>query len=123
MATSDERLKILKMVEEGKISPEEAARLLSALSKAERRRAAASPGEGRWLRVRVTDVDSGKTAVNVNLPVSLVNVGLRMGARFVPEMEGVNMTELDDAIRKGLTGKIIDIVDEQEGQRVEVYVE
>ena len=123
MATSDERLKILKMVEEGKISPEEAARLLSALSKAERRRAAASPGEGRWLRVRVTDVDSGKTAVNVNLPISLVNVGLRMGARFVPEMEGVNMTELDDAIRKGLTGKIIDIVDEQEGQRVEVYVE
>ena len=123
MATSDERLKILKMVEEGKISPEEAVRLLSVLSKAERRRAAASPGEGRWLRVRVTDVDSGKTAVNVNLPVSLVNVGLRMGARFVPEMEGVNMTELDDAIRKGLTGKIIDIVDEQEGQRVEVYVE
>ena len=123
MATSDERLKILKMVEEGKISPEEAARLLSVLSKAERRRAAASPGEGRWLRVRVTDVDSGKTAVNVNLPISLVNVGLRMGARFVPEMEGVNMAELDDAIRRGLTGKIIDIVDEQEGQRVEVYVE
>jgi len=123
MATSDERLKILKMVEEGKISPEEAARLLSALGKAERRRAAASPGEGRWLRVRVTDVDSGKTAVNVNLPISLVNVGLRMGARFVPEMEGVNMAELDDAIRRGLTGKIIDIVDEQERQRVEVYVE
>ena len=123
MATSDERLKILKMVEEGKISPEEAVRLLSVLSKAERRRAAASPGEGRWLRVRVTDVDSGKTAVNVNLPVSLVNVGLRMGARFVPEMEGVNMAELDDAIRRGLTGKIIDIVDEQERQRVEVYVE
>jgi hypothetical protein len=123
MATSDERLKILKMVEEGKISPEEAARLLSVLSKAERRRAAASPGEGRWLRVRVTDVDSGKTAVNVNLPISLVNVGLRMGARFVPEMEGVNMAELDDAIRRGLTGKIIDIVDEQERQRVEVYVE
>ena len=123
MATSDERLKILKMVEEGKISPEEAVRLLSVLSKAERRRAAASPGEGRWLRVRVTDVDSGKTAVNVNLPISLVNVGLRMGARFVPEMEGVNMAELDDAIRRGLTGKIIDIVDEQERQRVEVYVE
>jgi hypothetical protein len=123
MATSDERLKILKMVEEGKISPEEAARLLSALTKAERKRAAASPGEGRWLRVRVTDMDSGKTAVNVNLPVSLVNVGLRMGARFVPEMEGVSMTELDDAIRKGLTGKIIDILDEEERQRVEVYVE
>jgi len=73
--------------------------------------------------VRVTDVDSGKTAVNVNLPISLVNVGLRMGARFVPEMEGVSMDELEESIRQGVTGKIIDIVDEQERQRVEVYVE
>jgi hypothetical protein len=123
MASSEERLKILKLVEEGKISPEEAARLLAAVGKAERRRASTSSTEGRWLRVRVTDMDSGKMAVNVNLPVSLVNVGLRMGARFVPEMEGVSMNELDEAIRRGVTGKIIDIVDEQERQRVEVYVE
>lgn len=123
MASSEERLKILKMVEEGKISPEEAARLLAAVSKAERRRASTSTTEGRWLRVRVTDMDSGKVAVNVNLPVGLVNVGLRMGARFVPEMEGVSMNELEEAIRRGVTGKIIDIVDEQERQRVEVYVE
>ena len=123
MASSEERLKILKMVEEGKISPEEAARLLAAVSKAERRRASTTSAEGRWLRVRVTDMDSGKMAVNVNLPVSLVNVGLRMGARFVPEMEGVSLNELDEAIRRGVTGKIIDIVDEQERQRVEVYVE
>lgn len=123
MASSEERLKILKLVEEGKISPEEAARLLAAVGKAERRRASTTSSEGRWLRVRVTDMDSGKMAVNVNLPVSLVNVGLRMGARFVPEMEGVSMNELDEAIRRGVTGKIIDIVDEQERQRVEVYVE
>jgi SHOCT-like domain len=123
MATSEERMKILKMIEEHKISPEEGARLLSALAKAERKRTAAVQGEGRWLRVRVTDVDSGKTAVNVNLPISLVNVGLRMGARFVPEMEGVSMSELEESIRQGVTGKIIDIVDEEEGQRVEVYVE
>lgn len=123
MASSEERLKILKMVEEGRISPEEAARLLAAVSKAERRRASTTTTEARWLRVRVTDMDSGKMAVNVNLPVSLVNVGLRMGARFVPEMEGVSMNELEEAIRRGVTGKIIDIVDEQERQRVEVYVE
>jgi hypothetical protein len=123
MATSEERLKILKMIEEAKISADEGARLLAALAKAERKRASSSPGEGRWLRVRVTDIDSGKTAVNVNLPISLVNVGLRMGARFVPEMAGVSMNELEESIRRGVTGKVIDIVDEQERQRVEVYVE
>jgi hypothetical protein len=123
MTTSEERLKILKMVEESKISAAEGARLLAALSKAEKRRSAGNLGEGRWLRVRVTDVESGKTSVNVNLPISLVNVGLRMGARFVPEMEGMSTSELDEAIRQGVTGKIIDLVDEQEGQRVEVYLE
>jgi len=123
MATSEERMKILKMIEQRRISPEEGARLLAALAKAERKRTVGAPGEGKWLRVRVTDIDSGKTAVNVNLPVSLVNVGLRMGARFVPEMEGVSMSELEESIRQGVTGKIIDIVDEEEGQRVEVYVE
>ena len=123
MATSEERLKILKMIGEAKISADEGARLLAALAKAERKRASSTPGEGRWLRVRVTDIDSGKTAVNVNLPISLVNVGLRMGARFVPEMEGVSMNELEESIRRGVTGKVIDIVDEQERQRVEVYVE
>ncbi len=123
MTAPEERMKILKMIEEGKISAEEGARLLTALNKGDRKRAAEGKGESRWLRVRVTDLTSGKASVNVNLPVSLVNVGLRMGARFVPEMEGMRMTELEDMIRQGLTGKVIDLVDEVEGQRVEVYVE
>lgn len=124
MTAPEERMKILKMIEDGKISAEEGARLLTALTKGERKRAAAEgQAEGRWLRVRVTDLASGKSSVNVNLPAGLVNVGLRMGARFVPEMEGINMSELEDMIRQGLTGKVIDLVDEDEGQRVEVYVE
>lgn len=124
MTAPEERMKILKMIEDGKISAEEGARLLMALTKGERKRAAAEgQAEGRWLRVRVTDLASGKSSVNVNLPAGLVNVGLRMGARFVPEMEGINMSELEDMIRQGLTGKVIDLVDEDEGQRVEVYVE
>jgi len=123
MANSEERLKILRMIEEGKISAEEGARLLAALSKAERRRTTPPQSESRWLRVRVTDVATGKASINVNLPMGLVNVGLRMGARFVPEMQGMDLEELAEAMRQGLTGKIVDMVDEEQGQRVEVYVE
>jgi hypothetical protein len=61
--------------------------------------------------------------VNVNLPIDLVNVGLRMGARFIPDMDGMQIEALSEALNQGLTGKIIDIVDEDEGQRVEIYVE
>jgi len=123
MTTSEERLKILKMIEEEKISAEEGARLLKALGKQERKRTAVPTSESGWLRVHVTDLDSGKSAVNVNVPMRLVNVGLRLGARFVPDMEGLDVEELAEALRQGVTGKIIDVIDEDERQRVEVYVE
>lgn len=123
MADTHERLKILKMIEEGKISAEDGARLLAALSKGDRQRTVPQAGEAKWLRIRVTDSDTGKVTVNVNIPIGLVNVGLRMGARFVPDMEGFELEELSEALRQGLTGKVMDIVDEDEGQRVEIFVE
>ena len=123
MATTEERMKILRMVEEGKITAEEAARLLTALTRSDRRRPAGGQEDPHWLRVRVTELESGKQSVNITLPMSLVNVGLRMGARFVPEMDGLQMEEIAQAVREGATGKIIDIDDLDEGQHVEVYLE
>jgi hypothetical protein len=123
MATSEERLRILKLIEEGKITAEEGARLLEALNKSSRRQTGAGEGDSRWLRVRVTDLRSGKPALNVNLPLSLVNVGLRVGARFVPDVEGIDLASVASALQQGVTGKIMDVVDEDEGQRVEIYVE
>jgi len=124
MASTEERKKILKMVSEGKITAEEAARLLSALSRTGKSKQFESSGkEPRWLRVKVTDVHTGRAKVNVNLPFSMVQVGLKMGAKFVPDMEGVDLDGLSEALRSGMTGKIIDIVDEEDAQRVEVYVE
>ena len=123
MTTTEERMKILMMIEDDKISAEEGARLLKALGKQERKRSVSSSSESGWLRVHVTDLESGKSSVNVNVPMRLVNVGLRLGARFVPDMEGLEVEELADALKQGLTGKIIDVIDEDEGQRVEVFVE
>jgi len=123
MTTSEERMKILKMVSDGTITAEDAAKLLAAISKGSKQEQAAGTSNPRWLRVRVTEVDSGKQQVNVNLPFEMVQIGLRMGARFVPEMEGMDLGDLMQAIRSGVTGKIVDIIDDDEGQRVEVYVE
>lgn len=123
MATVEERLKILQMLEEGKVTAPEAAKLLKALGKQRRRRPQAAGPEPRWLRVRVTDLDSDKASVNVNLPLSMVNVGLKMGARFLPELEGLELQELGEALREGTTGKVIDVIDEEDRQHVEVYIE
>jgi len=126
MATTEERMQILKLVAEGKISAEEGARLLAALEPERRREPPPPPGGGsapRWFRVRVTDMASGKNKVSVNLPMSLVDVGARMGARFAPELEGVKFQDLIEQIKSGAQGKIIEVEDAEGGERVEIYVE
>jgi hypothetical protein len=128
MATSEERVKILNMIAEGKISAEEGAQLLKALQSASPRPAgagasASAVAEPRYLRVRVTNIDSGQVKANINIPMSLINVGLRMGARFAPDLEGVEFEEVMEAIRHGQRGKIIDVEDEEDGERVEIFVE
>jgi hypothetical protein len=128
MTTVDERMRILKMVEDGKISAEDAAKLLAAL--AESRKPPTPPippsgaaGDARWFRVRVTDIRTGKAKINVNIPAGLVNVGIRMGARFAPNLEAGQMQAMVDAIKSGAMGKIVDATDEESGERVEVFVE
>ena len=126
MATSEERMQILKMIEDGKISAGDGAELLRALERdsgsgpREPLKGASTP---RWFRVRVTDTRTGKSKVNVNIPMGLVNVGMKMGARFAPEMEGVDFDELTQAIQGGASGKVMDVIDEEEGERVEIFVE
>mgnify|MGYP001766411003 CR=1 FL=1 len=126
MASSEERMKILKMIEEGKLSAEEGTKLLSALS--DKRppvppRAPGMPGAPRWLRIRVTDVRSGRSKASVQIPLALVDAGMKIGAHFAPEVEGVDMSNVMEALRSGVTGKIIDVTDEEDGEHVEIYVE
>ncbi len=123
MVSSEERRKILQMLEDGKLSAQEAAELINALGKHDRGRSRPADGEGRWLRIEVTDLLSGGKTTTVNLPLSLVHVGLRLGARFVPEFEGVQYQELVEALRQGEMGKIISVFDDAEGKRVEIFVE
>ena len=123
MSLTAERMQILKMIESGQISAGEAAKLLEALESGAKDAKRASATAPRWLRVRVTDLRSGKAKVNVNIPMSLVNVGLKMGAKFAPEMEGVDMDELKEAIQMGTQGKIIDVSDEEDQEHVEIFIE
>jgi hypothetical protein len=119
MTTAEERLKILEMIREGTINAEEGARLLQALN-LNAKKQAGQVREPKWLRVQVTDVKSGKQKVHVNLPMSLVNVGIRLGARFIPNTD-IDADDLMDQIRSGATGKVADMV--VEGEHVEVWVE
>ncbi len=139
MATMEERMKILQMVQEGKITPEDAAQLLDAINAgsapsnaSSTRRTGApvepmgpeSPGrKPRFLRVRVTDTDTGRPRVNVRLPISMVSVGLKMGSKFAPQIEGMDADQLMQIIETGEVGPIVDVVDDEDGEHVEVFLE
>lgn len=126
MASTEERMQILKMIEEGKISASEGAQLLRALDSKQSSGAyepLKGPSNPRWFRVRVTDTTSGQQKVNVNIPLGLVNVGIKMGAKFAPNLDTGSYQQVIDAIKSGQQGKIIDIVDDEGGERVEIFVE
>jgi hypothetical protein len=126
MVTSEERMKILKMINDGKISAEEGAQLLSALSqRTEKPRVRSSRSlAGQMLRVRVTDMSSGKTKVNVNLPMKLVDAGLNIAAQFTSELDNAQMMEaVKEALSENMRGKIVDVFDEEDQEHVEIYIE
>ena len=128
MATSEERMKILQMIQDGKISAEDGAKLLSAItenSKSHRQKTGpfSRAKESRYMRVRVTDIASGKTKVSVNLPLGLVDAGLNIASNFMPDMGADATEEISAAIHEGLTGKIVDVLDEEDGEHIEIFIE
>lgn len=126
MATVEERVRILEMVQSGEISAEKAATLLKALEQVrpepEEKARSGGVGKGpRQVRIRVTDLETGKHRANVTMPWSLLSVGVKMGVRFAHER--IKLEDFMDAIQAGATGKIVDMVDEEDRERVEVFVE
>jgi hypothetical protein len=127
MVTSEERLKVLKMIEEGAISVEDGQQLLATLSsqssaKRRFRTTPGSPKDPRMLRVRVDD-SIGKLKVNVVLPMALVNAGLNIASNFIEDLSNQHAIDLTEAIQSGETGQILDYFDEPDGEHVQVFIE
>ena len=126
MVTSEERMKILKMISDGKITAEEGSKLISTLSQRSEKeiKSAKRSLSNQMLRVRVTDMSTGKTKVNVNVPMKLVDAGLNIAAQFTPEMENAQMMEaVKEALAENINGKIVDVVDEEDQEHVEIFIE
>jgi acyl CoA:acetate/3-ketoacid CoA transferase len=120
-ASTDERIRILRLVESGNVTAEEAARLLDSLQVKqehtdERKR-------NRIVRVRVTNLSNNRQKANVTVPVSLIDVGLRLATRLVPQIRGSALEDLLHAIENGTTGRLLDLQDLEEGERIEIYTE
>jgi hypothetical protein len=123
MSVPEERLRILKMIESGQVSAEDGAQLIDALGESQNRERQRPGQPPRTLRVRVTDLNTRRQKINVTIPVSLVGVGLKLGAKLVPRMAGANADELMRKIESGATGRIFEMQDLDEAERIEIFVE
>ncbi|MDX1664572.1 MAG: hypothetical protein R3272_12320 [Candidatus Promineifilaceae bacterium] len=77
---------------------------------------------GRWLNIRVEDVKSGRRRVAVKVPLRLVHFGLRIGSAFTPELQRVDWDALSSELAAG-GGMIVDVQDDEDGERVQIFVE
>lgn len=124
-----EKLTILKMVEEGKISVEEASKLLQSIENKSQELSLVTKSTERtakWIKIKVID-DKG-TKVNVNLPIALVDVAFKIAkasdSNFDVKLGNVNV-DIDaiiNMIQEGAEGKIVDI-DSSDGTKVEIVIE
>ncbi len=130
MSLSEEKMRILKLLEEKKISAEEAAELLEALEETEEvGRESREPEvaeRGRALKIKVTDKGTGKLRVNVAIPLRLA----KFARMLVPSFEkydidthGIDIEGILEAIDSGIVGKILEVDDEANNQHVEIWIE
>lgn len=112
--------KILNLVAQGALTPEEADEILSALSTAQSVGNAAEPpqpqqqsqadrereqGTPRHLRILVTE--SGRSVVNLRVPMNIAG----WASAYLPGLSDENADRIRSAIASGQRGAIIDIGD------------
>ncbi|HEY3366534.1 MAG TPA: hypothetical protein VGK74_15880 [Symbiobacteriaceae bacterium] len=120
---TDDRLQILQMVREGKVTPDQAAKLLDALEQPSRpKEPNAARAAKRQVRVQIWDGGRPKS-FSVNLGVARWVLGLggvfsfSLGSRN-QSLDGRAMLE---AIEKGAPGKVFEA--EENGNRIEVWLD
>lgn len=125
--TKAERLEVLRLLETGDISAGEAETLLEALSAAEQTgwrlddpADAAAGRPARTVRVRISDLSSGRATINLALPLSLIDAGLKVARRFAPD-KVPSVESIRQNITAGMAGTLLDVVDANE--RIEIIVE
>ena len=131
MAASEEKARILKMLQEGKLTVEEASKLLDALEVSGGPGDAVSGGgepeiRGRTIRISVTEMDTGSAKVNVNIPLKLAQIARSL----IPESErnkilskGIDLDTVFSTLDGGAVGKILDVEDIEDNHRVEIWIE
>lgn len=131
----EDQLRILKMLEEGKINAEEAAQLLGAIG-VEGAVNDESAGhdtpmglrslKGKKLCIRVEDLHTGKKKANIRIPLKLARMADRMipkDAKREMEEQGIVLSEILNGLEDLEGNTLVDVIDDESNQHVSITIE
>jgi polyhydroxyalkanoate synthesis regulator phasin len=139
--STNHKKEILELLESGKINAAEAARMLNDLATEKTPTeeetvtidkitvpdtiqgpdsSAKSPS---MFRVRVRNMETGKNKVSVNIPVRMLRLGLKLGSRFSPELEGLEFNDITEMMSDMEGGMLVEVEDEENQEHVQIYFE
>ena len=122
--TTPEKMKILQMLQDGKIKAEEAAALLDALEEGSAEPPASEPG--KLLKIKVSDKNSGAVKVNIGVPLGFARFLkdlIPSAERARIENQGVDLDAVFANLDSGVKGKLVDVEDVQDGHLIEIWIE
>jgi polyhydroxyalkanoate synthesis regulator phasin len=123
VTSTEERNRILDMIEMGQITAAQAAQLLDTLVPESEQ----SEGQmqNRTVRIWMTDMSTNRRKMNMTatMPIYLISTSLRLLARLVSQLNDGTIQNVIRALEKGTTGRLLDLQDLEEGKRLEIYVE
>ena len=82
-----------------------------------------TPTSPSWLRVRINDLDSGRSKVSVNIPLGLMKAGLQLGHSFAPGLGDVDWHHFSETLTKDGGGLLVEVQDEDDGEHVRIFIE
>ena len=120
---------ILNLVAAGRLTADEAAPLIAALQDrgrdpgSKQANANAEPGEptaiGQARQVRVEVKERGRNVVNVRVPVALGQAAIG----YVPGISAADAERIREALALGLTGQILEVMEEDGDSSVRIVLE
>lgn len=120
---TDERNRILNMIESGQLTAAQAAQLLDTMLPEYERSSGRS--ENRTVRIWMTDTSTNRRKIHMTatIPMYLVSMSLRLLARLLAQLNDSTLQNVIHAVENGTTGRLLDFQDLEEGKRLEIFVE
>lgn len=120
---SKERLEVLKMIEQGKVSPEEGLKLIEALNSD----FDSTISKRRVVRIKLLDTENN-AKVDFKIPSNFIKMLANFVSKFTDRIDFKKAKDFDidnfiKLINSGFTGKVFSAQSDDGKEQIEIYVE